>query len=155
MPHKDPEARRAYEREYRRRWRAKHPDKVKAYNAKNCAENRDSRRLASKAWREANPEKHATQAKRHRATNKKQVYARSKIASRVAKGKWPTPHFFLCTDCDSRAIHYHHPDYNLPLWVEPLCQSCHTAIHHHARNTNAPNNGVPQQEGRTTSSLDL
>lgn len=28
MPHKDPEARRAYQREYQKRWRATHPEKV-------------------------------------------------------------------------------------------------------------------------------
>jgi hypothetical protein len=36
---------------------------------------------------------------------------------------------FLCTDCDEHATEYHHPNYDYPLWIEPLCSKCHLAIH--------------------------
>lgn len=45
------------------------------------------------------------------------------------QGEWPSPSFFLCTDCDNRAEHYHHPNYAYPHWVEPVCSTCHTRIH--------------------------
>lgn len=44
-------------------------------------------------------------------------------------GEWPSPSLFLCTDCDKRAEHYHHPNYAYPHWVEPVCSTCHTRIH--------------------------
>ena len=35
-----------------------------------------------------------------------------------------------CHFCfDSKNIEKHHPDYNKPLWVVPLCRTCHRKLH--------------------------
>jgi hypothetical protein len=48
---------------------------------------------------------------------------------KISRKEWPKASFFLCTDCDERAQHYHHPNYAYPLWVEPLCKKCHARVH--------------------------
>lgn len=51
------------------------------------------------------------------------------VNQRLTNKEWPKASVFRCTDCEARAEHYHHPNYAYPLWVEPVCQSCHTRIH--------------------------
>lgn len=48
---------------------------------------------------------------------------------KVITNAWPKASIFKCTDCTAQAEHYHHPNYAYPLWVEPVCQVCHTRIH--------------------------
>lgn len=54
--------------------------------------------------------------------------ARKLVAMAVAEG-------LLSRDCPCRAcggrgpIKLHHPDYTRPLFVVPLCQKCHSAVH--------------------------
>ena len=49
MPYKDPEVRRAYMREYHKKWRAANPEKVKEYQRRH--------KFYGQQWRKDNPEK--------------------------------------------------------------------------------------------------
>lgn len=51
------------------------------------------------------------------------------VAQKLRNKEWPKVGLFKCTDCETQAEHYHHPNYAYPLWVEPVCQACHTRIH--------------------------
>jgi hypothetical protein len=51
------EAKRAYNREYQRRWRLEHPDRVKASQKKWCENNTLKRRASIKKWRAENKER--------------------------------------------------------------------------------------------------
>jgi hypothetical protein len=45
-------------------------------------------------------------------------------------GVWKVPLGPCCIRCGStESLVRHHPDYEQPLWVLTLCQSCHQLIH--------------------------
>jgi hypothetical protein len=75
VPHKDPEARRAYMREYHRKWRANNPEKVKEYRRRAV--------FGIKKWRAAHPEKVKDYARRssakYRANNLERVRKRDLV----------------------------------------------------------------------------
>jgi ABC-type nitrate/sulfonate/bicarbonate transport system substrate-binding protein len=86
MPHKDPEARKQYQKEYAQRtreaayarvkeWRAKNPEKLAAQNKRYAQKHPD--KLVAKAirWKKANPEKAAEIARNTRLKNKARVNA--------------------------------------------------------------------------------
>jgi hypothetical protein len=109
MPHKDLDKRKAYHKEYNRKY---------------AIENRERLREQKRLWKSANPDhkrKDPEASKRYRASDR--------IGARIRRGTWPRPSVFLCTDCDKHAEEYHHPNYDYPLWVEPLCKECHLKIH--------------------------
>lgn len=109
MPHADPEKRKAYQKVYSRKYAFENQERLKEYK---------------QVWRRNNPEykrKDPEAAKRYRASDR--------IGARIRRGTWPRPSVFLCTDCNNYAEEYHHPDYDYPLWVEPLCKECHLTIH--------------------------
>ena len=54
--------------------------------------------------------------------------ARGKIAYRIRTGKITRPEICELCGCDCKAV-AHHEDYNYPLEVQWLCQSCHATIH--------------------------
>lgn len=61
MPHKDPEARREYHREYARKWRAEHPERY---------------RERRQAWNEANPDKLREYSRKYYELNREQEIIR-------------------------------------------------------------------------------
>jgi hypothetical protein len=109
MPHKDPEKRKAYHQAYSRRY---------------AVENKDKIREQQREWKRLNRQRRVKDPESRKRHN-----ARARIQARVKRGTWPHASVFLCTDCNMRATEYHHPDYNQPLWIEPLCQKCHLKIH--------------------------
>ncbi len=60
----------------------------------------------------------------HRLVMEKEV--RKAVARKELK---PIKEVF-CSECGSKAIEYHHPDYTKPLLVIPLCKICHEEVHH-------------------------
>ena len=109
MPHKDPEKRKAYHREYNRKY---------------ALENREKIKERQREWKRINRQRRVKDPESRKRHN-----ARSRIQARVKRGTWPHASVFLCIDCDLRATEYHHPNYDFPLWVEPLCTKCHLKIH--------------------------
>jgi hypothetical protein len=100
--------------EYMRQWRAKNKDKVREYQVR---------------WTNSESGKVFVRTRHERTVGTVQGKARKKISNRIYRKKMPHPSFFLCTDCDARAAHYHHEDYSLWWSVEPLCHACHGKRH--------------------------
>jgi len=116
MPHADLEKRKAYHKSYNRKYALEHKDKI---------------REQQREWKRINRQRRVKDPESRKRHN-----ARERIGARIRRGTWPRPSVFLCTDCDARAFEYHHPDYNQPLWIEPLCQQCHLKIHGKISNGN-------------------
>ena len=110
MPYKDKAKGRARKRDYCRKWRLANPDYDREY-------------------KKNHKEEKAACEDRHRARFPERSSARGKVNYRVAKGKWPKPSVFICTDCSAPAEHYHHEDYSIWWSVEPLCRACHVKRH--------------------------
>lgn len=115
-----------------------------AYQAKYSKENSEKKRAAAKLWAESNPDKarrnKRNSANRHheqvlayhagyRADNPDKVKARKLVNLAVLRQEIPRADALECTDCGKRAAEYHHPDYEKPFEVVPLCRSCHAKRH--------------------------
>ena len=50
--------------------------------------------------------------------------AHAAVCVAIKKGKLKPAHDSYCVDCGNPATEYDHRDYNKPLEVEPVCQSC-------------------------------
>ncbi len=74
--------------------------------------------------------------KKYRKENQEKISLRNKLNGNE-RAKWTirdlikkgrllslSKNYILCIDCGSRATDYDHRDYNKPLEVEPVCQSC-------------------------------
>lgn len=48
----------------------------------------------------------------------------AKVHRAIKKGVLPPARSCVCTDCGKPARHYDHRDYNKPLEVDPVCESC-------------------------------
>ena len=63
-----------------------------------------------------------------RSKSKKYYYATGKsryaVAKAVVQGRLPHPKTLTC-ECGQPAAEYHHPDYDEPLGVVPVCFICH------------------------------
>lgn len=67
MPHKDPEALKAYYREYRRKWNKANPEKVRATSSRYYAKHREKVNEYQKSWRSRRTEGYLLSAARRRA----------------------------------------------------------------------------------------
>lgn len=96
MPLKDPEARKAYLREYAaknkeaareriRAWKLANPEKVKEQNKRYAKKHPEKLVAKSLRWKENNPERAAEVSKKTRTKNKARIIA-NKAAYRAAKG---------------------------------------------------------------------
>ena len=100
--------------DYMRQWRANNKDKVREYQHR---------------WASSSKGKEILRLREERLIGTIEAKARKMIKNRVHRKKMPHASFFLCTDCDDRAVHYHHEDYSLWWSVEPLCHACHGKRH--------------------------
>lgn len=82
MPWSDPEFRKAYNREYMKKWRAANPDKVKEQTKKRYLADPEGMKNQGKMWHKNNPEKSREQRKRWRDRN------RDKCADRQMRYKY-------------------------------------------------------------------
>ena len=101
-------------RDYQRQWRANNRDKVREYQRK---------------WAESDKGQQTLRAREQRLVGTLESKARKMIKNRLNRKKMPYASFFLCTDCNDRAQHYHHEDYSLWWSIEPLCHACHGKRH--------------------------
>lgn len=111
MPYKDPTIRREKQREADRRYRARHPDRVKA---------------TKRAYRERNAEA-LSREQRERNRDRLKANARGSVHRAIARGELVRG---SCEGCGSTEnVHGHHDDYAKPLDVCWLCPVCHAAVH--------------------------
>lgn len=52
--------------------------------------------------------------------------ARAAITRLTGSGKLAKAAKLKCVDCGKKAKEYDHPDYKKPLFIEPVCETCHT-----------------------------
>ncbi len=126
MPHKDPEERRKWDAQYRKR----NKDRLKKYHAQWRADNaehvRETGRVQAKKWRKANPDKvenirKIIDEKRKRTI---EVTCRSYLRKQIYRGKLKRGR------CHCGKIgQAHHKDYSKPLAVTWFC-ALHHAEHH-------------------------
>jgi len=97
-----------HRKEYNEEWRSNNKEKLKEY--RELTEVKESHNKRQKHYRSQNPEK-------IKAQNMASYYLK------IPKGQ-------LCVRCNKRlAKHKHHEDYNKPLEVIFVCDSCHKQIH--------------------------
>ena len=118
-------------REYFRQYNAKRKEAEKERNAERQQKLKTNPVLLEKRRHE----QRETQARRRERARRnplerQKINARARVGNRVRRFKtWPRPEFFLCSDCDAKAMEYHHEDYELWWSVEPLCKTCHVKRH--------------------------
>lgn len=81
----------------------------------------------SRAWKKANPERHAELMRAYRARNKEKVTAHNRLNYAIRKGVVVRQPCEMCGT--SERIHAHHHDYSKPLEVRWLCYVCHKTVH--------------------------
>jgi len=138
MPHKDPESRKQYMKEYRlkhlaefterdREYRESHKEEIYERNRKYVDANRERQRewckKASRKWRK----EHGAEYYREYRTKEGEMArhaARVRVYQAVKSGKLIRPDH--CTFCGIKCKpHAHHDDYEKPLEVIWLCSPCH------------------------------
>jgi hypothetical protein len=67
--------------------------------------------------------------KKYTLLNPEKKYAQGVVQEAARTGKIPRISSLKCFLCSNKAIHYHHPDYSIPLYVIPVCRACHVNIH--------------------------
>jgi hypothetical protein len=93
-------------------------------------DNPEARALGQKRWRDENPEearKH--QRGRHHKRDKKKMRARALIGRKIKRGELNRIEELKCRRCENQAQEYHHPDYDTPWLVIPLCRHHHQEEH--------------------------
>lgn len=91
----------------------------------NCEHHREY----SKDWRQNNRDKKNATRREARANHPEKERARSLITRMVKRGELPNVKTLKCIECEQPAKEYHHPDYERPDYVIPLCQKCHRKAH--------------------------
>jgi len=82
---------------------------------------------ASRAWKKANPERHAELMRAYRQRNREKTIAQNRLNHAISKGRIARQPCEVCgTD---QKVHAHHHDYSKPLDVHWLCYVCHKAAH--------------------------
>jgi len=89
---------------------------------------RDERQLAaSRAWKKANPERHAELARAYRLRNKAKTQAQNLLNYEIRCGRMSRG---PCEKCGTtERVHAHHDDYREPYNVHWLCYLCHKGTH--------------------------
>lgn len=72
---------------------------------------------------------HSKNVQKYRKRHPQKRKAQQIVAYAIKTGKLPKANILKCTYCSHQAEQYHHPDYSKPLYVEPVCISCHRFIH--------------------------
>ena len=91
--------------------------------------NKEKKRESYHKWATSERGRQFLHARDQRLIGTIEGKARNKIRNRIYRKKMPHASFFLCTDCTNHAVHYHHEDYSLWWFIEPLCHACHGKRH--------------------------
>ena len=87
-----------------------------------------SRRLNTRRWEIANPDKSRDLHALYRERNKIKIRARSAVNNAIRNGSFPSISTWACMDCGLPATGYdHYAGYEKEHWfdVEPVCDLCH------------------------------
>jgi len=149
-----------YNKEYQRKYRLKHIQKLKEYHHNYFQSHKKQLQKKNRDWAIKNKEKVKLYMKKYfnNPKNKKKINTRVKKYSmkhpeihRKAQKKWAKQNLqktkghskaktitlikdTLCNLCKLNiAEHKHHPDYKQPLLVQFLCVDCHIKIHKELR----------------------
>lgn len=111
---------------------------TKCKSCKNKGNNKYGHSLKGKLARKKAVQKYRTTANgkriyRDSARSQREKYpekakARDQLSWLVRSGKIPKARDLMCYCCGQQASEYHHPDYNKPLDVVPVCLSCHAKL---------------------------
>ncbi len=86
-------------------------------------------------WREEHPEevrrleRERNQRRRKDPVENQKMKARALIGRKIKRGELNRIEELICRRCDSQAQEYHHPDYDKPWLVIPLCRYHHQEEH--------------------------
>ena len=88
-------------------------------------------KAATKRWRQSTKGKKFFQqhAAKWARENQEQRRAYSAVLNAVRVGHLPQVDTQACVTCGDPAENYHHPSYERPLDVMPLCRPCHVEVH--------------------------
>lgn len=59
--------------------------------------------------------------------------AKTKINNLIKQHKLLPIYFFKCVYCKDEAEHFHHPNYDDPYLVYPMCWNCHQSEHYKSK----------------------
>ena len=114
-------------RESQRHRYAANAEYYRARARERYAANRARRREQGREWAQQHPERVRESARRYRRRHPRRVLARQVSRGLVRLGLVEVGD--RCLDCGSPEFELHHPDYNDPFRVVPLCHRCHMARH--------------------------
>ena len=86
-------------------------------------------------WRKRNPERvreierNRNRRRRAKPEQAKKMRARALIGRKIKRGELNRIEELQCRRCDNQAVEYHHPDYDKPWLVIPLCRHHHNEEH--------------------------
>ena len=98
-----------------REWNRKNKEKVLERTKTYQKENPHISKKSKEKWIENNPEK---------------FHAHQEVMKAIKRGEIEPIIKCKCKLCNKNAKQYHHPNYDKPLKVIPLCIKCHNKIHH-------------------------
>ena len=111
-----------------KKWSLENPEQNAATYKKWCLEHPEKIAASNKKWQQANPDKRKAYSVKYKARNPLKINATYTLNNAIQSGKLIKP--TKCETCDAEVrIHAHHCDYNKPLEVMWLCQSCHINWH--------------------------
>ena len=82
-----------------------------------CYQQTEKGRIAKRIWE-----------KRYYISHPQYHKSSASISYAIKTGKLPHPDSLQCHYCFKQAEQYHHPDYNRPLYVIPVCRKCHRKL---------------------------
>jgi hypothetical protein len=98
-------------------------------------ENPELNKALQQQWRDEHPEevrrleRDRNRRRRSQPEEAKKMRARALIGRKIKRGELNRIEELQCRRCDNQAVEYHHPDYDKPWLVIPLCKCCHTKEH--------------------------
>ncbi|HEY0089712.1 MAG TPA: hypothetical protein VGB37_12770 [Candidatus Lokiarchaeia archaeon] len=76
-----------------------------------------------------NKDKVKSEHKRWKENNRDKIKAQQGIYRAKARNELKSAKEYKCFNCINQAEEYHHPDYNKPFTIIPLCKNCHILVH--------------------------
>ena len=114
------------------KWKEENKEKVREYQHEHWLKTRDDpdwknkRKNWAKEYRAHHQEKHRLDSARQREKFPDEIKAKSMVNHAIRDGKLNRS---PCEVCGAEPAQGHHDDYNHPLKVRWLCQSCHAKWH--------------------------
>jgi len=117
----------ACKRTHSRRYRAANGPQVRARARERYAANPGRHREQARRWRQRHPEKASECLRRYRLRHPQREVVRQATKALHKLGFIEVED--RCADCGGGPVELHHPDYEKPFDVVPLCHRCHMRRH--------------------------